>query len=207
MKDSLPPPTPPLDQRSADILDSVRIAFAEKGFDGASMQDLARAAGMSVGNFYRYFPSKSAIVEALVSRDLQEVEAEFAAIIGSPDPMDALRIALRRHITTDHCGKDGHLWAEMTAAALRKPEIGDITRKMEAGITGYLTAVFAHVTGLSRPEALERYAPHAMLVVMLVKASAMQPGQTDEQRENLTDLILRTIDRTLSEIVAEAPKG
>ena len=44
------------EQRTLDILALVRVAFAEKGFDGASMQDLARAAGMSVGNFYRYFP-------------------------------------------------------------------------------------------------------------------------------------------------------
>lgn len=197
----------PLDQRSADILDSVRTAFAEKGFDGASMQDLARAAGMSVGNFYRYFPSKSAIIEALIARDLQEIEAEFAAIIGSPDPMRALKDAIFRHIATDHCGKDGHLWAEMAAAALRKPEIGDITRQMEAGILGYLTAVFAHVTGSTREEALERFAPHGMLIVMLVKASAVQPGQSAEIRQNLTELILRMIDHTLSEITATASKG
>lgn len=202
-----PLPLAPLDQRSADILDLVRGAFAEKGFDGASMQDLARAAGMSVGNFYRYFPSKGAIVEALVARDLQEIEAEFAAIIGSANPMRALKDALFRHIATDHCGKDGHLWAEMTAAALRKPEIGDITRRMEAGILSYLTAVFAHVTGLSRDEALARFSPHGMLIVMLVKASAVQPGQSTETRQNLTDLILRMIDHTLSEITAPASKG
>ena len=59
-------PLAPHDHRSAEILASVRSAFAAKGFDGASMQDLARAAGMSVGNFYRYFPSKAAIVEDLV---------------------------------------------------------------------------------------------------------------------------------------------
>ena len=55
------PPRP----REYEILDNIRHTFAEKGFDGASMQDLARAAGMSVGNFYRYFPSKAAMVEAI----------------------------------------------------------------------------------------------------------------------------------------------
>ena len=55
---------PLADQRSVEILEGVRRAFSEKGFDGASMQDLARACGMSVGNFYRYFPSKAAIVAA-----------------------------------------------------------------------------------------------------------------------------------------------
>ncbi len=44
-----------IDRRQMDILEAVHSTFVEKGFDGASMQDLARAAGMSVGNFYRYF--------------------------------------------------------------------------------------------------------------------------------------------------------
>ena len=77
------PATAP-DLRSAEILDSARRAFVEKGFDGASMQDLARAAGMSVGNFYRYFPSKAAIVAALITRDLDEVEQDFREILGAP---------------------------------------------------------------------------------------------------------------------------
>ena len=60
------PDAAPARSREDEILDRIRSIFAEKGFDGASMQELARAAGMSVGNFYRYFPSKSAIVEALI---------------------------------------------------------------------------------------------------------------------------------------------
>ena len=45
------------DYRTESILEGAKRAFAEKGFDGASMQDIARAAGMRAGNFYRYFPS------------------------------------------------------------------------------------------------------------------------------------------------------
>lgn len=75
-----PPALPVLTDRSADILNRIRSAFAEKGFDGASMQDLARAAGMSVGNFYRYFPSKDAIIAAMAAYDMAEMEADFAAV-------------------------------------------------------------------------------------------------------------------------------
>ena len=57
---------PKTDQKVAEILSRLRDTFAEKGFDGASMQDLARAAGMSVGNFYRYFPSKSDIIAQMI---------------------------------------------------------------------------------------------------------------------------------------------
>ena len=103
---SLPHPTPSVphpaaDARSHEILASIRQAFAEKGFDGASMQDLARAAGMSVGNFYRYFPSKAAIVQAMCGYDLAEIQGEFAEIQTSDTPM----ICLRDRILTHFCGR------------------------------------------------------------------------------------------------------
>jgi AcrR family transcriptional regulator len=197
---------PVADQRSAEILDRVRRAFAEKGFDGASMQDLARATGMSVGNFYRYFPSKAAIVEALITRDLAEIEAQFSAIMESGDPLTGLRATLRHRITTD-CAADGQLWAEITAAALRKSEISAITTHMETVIVRNLCSVFAHATGLPVDEAQRRYNSHALLLVMLVKASAMHPGQPGINRENLSALVLRTVDRTLDEVASDAAKG
>lgn len=183
------------------------MAFAEKGFDGASMQDLARACGMSVGNFYRYFPSKAAIVAALVTRDLAEVEHQFSQIIKSPDPMAALRAALAHRVEIDHCAADGQLWAEMTAASLRKPEIAEITRQMETEVGRYLTIVFARARGIPAEDARLRYAPHASLLVMMIKVSAMHRPETEQARSELQTLVIRTMNRVLDEIEADGLKG
>lgn len=191
------------DQRTADILASARRAFVEKGFDGASMQDLARTAGMSVGNFYRYFPSKAAIVEALIAQDLDAMSRDFRAILTAPVPFEALRQTIRRHVMSD-CDGDGALWAEISAAALRKPEIGAITGNMETQIVGNLAKVFALVTGLSETEARARFSAEAELIVLLVKAAAMQGPSGRPDRGHLTDLILRIIDQTLDAIAASA---
>jgi AcrR family transcriptional regulator len=199
------PPQP--DHRAVEILEGVRLAFAEKGFDGASMQDLARACGMSVGNFYRYFPSKAAIVAALVTRDLAEVESGFRFIIESADPMAALRAELRNRIIEDQCQADGQIWAEMTAASLRKPEIAEITQQMETEITRYLTTVFARVRGITEEEALAAYSAHATLLVMMIKASAMHRLSDLNAREQLTALTIRTVNRILDEIVQADVRG
>ncbi len=206
-------PTPQLrvpagpDGRQADILNAVRETFVEKGFDGASMQDLARAAGMSVGNFYRYFESKDAIVEALIARDLAGIERDFAAIIGSDQPMAALRETLRAHVEETSCDKDGRLWAEITAAAVRKPRVAEVLSRMEDDIRRYLLGVFARVTDQSAAEAERRYGGHAALVVMLVKASAMCSPMRANAQIDLNALVLRTINRTLDEIETAAVKG
>lgn len=199
------PPQP--DHRAVEILEGVRLAFAEKGFDGASMQDLARACGMSVGNFYRYFPSKAAIVAALVTRDLAEVEGGFRFIIESADPMATLRAELRNRIVEDQCQADGQLWAEMAAASLRKPEIAEITQQMETEIKLFLTAVFARVLGISEEDSQERFGAHATLLVMMIKASAMHRSAHPADQEKLTDLTIRTVNRILDEIVGTDVKG
>lgn len=197
----------PHDPRTVEILDGVRRAFSEKGFDGASMQDLARSCGMSVGNFYRYFPSKAAIVAALILRDLAEMEATFREILVSPDPLAGMRAAVRARIETGSCQGEGQLWAEITAAALRKAEISAVTTHMEHEIVGYLTAIFAKVKGITPERARELYNPQAMLIIILVKSSAMHPAENTEAQTRLTDLLLRTIDKTIDDVATDALKG
>lgn len=195
------------DQRGADILGRVRSAFAEKGFDGASMQDLARSAGMSVGNFYRYFPSKAAIIEAMINLDLAEMERDFATVLTSPKPIERLREMIRQRIGEHQSCSDGQLWAEISAVAQRKPEIATIACRMETAIATNLTAVFAKETGLTAAEALRRFHAQAAYIVLLVKSSAMVSPDRTLLHHDLTALIIRTIDQTLDEISGISVKG
>jgi AcrR family transcriptional regulator len=193
------------DQRTADILASARRAFVEKGFDGASMQDLARNAGMSVGNFYRYFPSKAAIVEALIAQDMEEMSHAFGAILTAANPMEALRHTVHARITEAACESEGALWAEINAASLRKPEIAAITQKMETQIVENLTRVFALATGWPEEVTHARFASQAALMVLLVQAAAMQSTSPVAGRTDLNDLIIRMIDQILDAIAASTP--
>ena len=51
------------------ILDGARQVFLASGFDGTSMNDVARVAGVSKGTLYVYFDSKEALFEALIRHD------------------------------------------------------------------------------------------------------------------------------------------
>jgi AcrR family transcriptional regulator len=198
-----PPQTPPaVEDRTGEILFRIRATFAEKGFDGASMQDLARAAGMSVGNFYRYFPSKAAIIEAMVAFDMAEMERDFALILTSPDPMATLRAEIVKRLHED-CDQDGRLWAEIAAAALRKPEIGAASQRMEELVAQNLIKVFAHSAHLHLAAAAERFGGHARFIVMMVKAAAMRLESARDT--HLQALILRSIDCSLADIPLPQP--
>lgn len=203
---SLPHPLPAAEERSHEILASIRQAFAEKGFDGASMQDLARAAGMSVGNFYRYFPSKAAIVQAMCGYDLAEIEGEFAQIQTSETPMICLRDRILNHFSEESL-KDGQLWAEITAAAIRKPEIGEAARQMEETIVSLLTAIFAHATRRPLEDARTRYEGQCQMLVMLVKAMATRTAQCGPASPALAAQVVAVIDGILAHISNDKVEG
>src|SRR5579859_8243018 len=54
------------------ILDGARKVFLDLGFDGASMGEIARAAGVSKGTLYVYFADKSRLFEAIVEEEKLE---------------------------------------------------------------------------------------------------------------------------------------
>jgi len=47
------------------IVAAAATLFAERGFDGTSMNAIAKAAGLTIGSIYQYFPSRDAIVDAV----------------------------------------------------------------------------------------------------------------------------------------------
>src|SRR5579871_1391525 len=54
------------------ILDGARKVFMDLGFDGASMGEIARSAGVSKGTLYVYFADKSRLFEAIVEETALE---------------------------------------------------------------------------------------------------------------------------------------
>jgi AcrR family transcriptional regulator len=75
------------DEESAkrrQIIDGARTVFLTQGFDAASMNDIARAAGVSKGTLYVYFANKEELFEAIVE---EECDAQAEGIFNL-DPED-----------------------------------------------------------------------------------------------------------------------
>jgi AcrR family transcriptional regulator len=198
---------PQSDLRILEILTSVRAAFVAKGFDGASMQDLARAAGMSVGNFYRYFPSKAAIITSLIAHDLADIQRDFQAIIGSDHPMETLRHVLRHRIDAHLQGNDSDLWTEIEAASRRTPDICVAAQAMESTVTDCLVSVFAAETGLPHNEAVARFSTSAAFIMVLFKSAACLNCAQNVDQSELKSMIIRTIDQTLDDVANSSRKA
>jgi AcrR family transcriptional regulator len=55
-------------QRVMELLDAGAAVFAEKGYDAATMTEIAARAHAAIGSLYQFFPSKDALAEALLRR-------------------------------------------------------------------------------------------------------------------------------------------
>ncbi len=62
--------------RTTEILRAARAVFAERGFDGATTADIARAAGIAKGTVYLYYRSKQDVYWAAMRHGLEELYAE-----------------------------------------------------------------------------------------------------------------------------------
>ena len=88
--------------RPDEILDAALSVFVEQGFTAARVEDIAKRAGLSKGAVYLYFPSKEAMLKALVEQSAGALAtaAERLVSVGAPrDPEAALRGVIFMMIT------------------------------------------------------------------------------------------------------------
>ncbi|HVV41993.1 MAG TPA: TetR/AcrR family transcriptional regulator [Nitrobacter sp.] len=106
------------------ILDGARAVFMDLGFDGASMGEIARAAGVSKGTLYVYFADKNRLFEAIVEQEC--LEQGHAAFNFDParDPETTLAEFGRTFIRVLCRPEGGSSLRTVMAIAERKPEVG-----------------------------------------------------------------------------------
>lgn len=86
-----------------DILVAAAHLFAEKGYDGCNLRQLAEKVGMKAGSFYYHFKSKEEILDELVAASVdlvsKAVEAAIAKAGHDAPARDRISAAIRAHVT------------------------------------------------------------------------------------------------------------
>jgi AcrR family transcriptional regulator len=67
-------------QRVADLLAAAAAVISERGFEAATMAEIATRAEAKIGSLYRFFPNKEVLADALMQRYLELMEAAFDAL-------------------------------------------------------------------------------------------------------------------------------
>lgn len=77
------------------LLDAALQVYAERGADDASLDEIARRAGVGIGTLYRHFPTRQALLEAVYRDQVEELCAVARELSDETPPEQALERWLR----------------------------------------------------------------------------------------------------------------
>jgi AcrR family transcriptional regulator len=109
------------------ILEGARQVFLARGFDGASMGEIAKTAGVSKGTLYVYFDSKEKLFEVLTIEEKESLaETVFRVDPDDPDVRSVLTKLGRSYLKT--LGQPAHISSirMVIGAAEKFPRVGQI---------------------------------------------------------------------------------
>lgn len=79
------------------VLEAAKIVFSAGGAK-ASLEAVARQAGVGIGTLYRHFPTRDALFEAVYRREVQQLAELAGQLLATPDPVEALRCWLHANV-------------------------------------------------------------------------------------------------------------
>ncbi|MBW2234835.1 MAG: TetR/AcrR family transcriptional regulator [Deltaproteobacteria bacterium] len=152
---------------SERILDAAEALFAEKGFAGTAVRDIATRAGLHPGSLYNHFESKQALYEAVLQRGLRPIyEILDRAADPEAPPGPEMLVALMAHLSAspalarliqhetlaggEHAMRFVRRWLEpvyarASLALERSPNLGDWDREeLPLLLMTYHHLIFGH---------------------------------------------------------------
>jgi AcrR family transcriptional regulator len=159
------------------LLSAALAAFTEHGADDASLEEIARRAGVGIGTLYRHFPTRQALLEAVYRDQVEALRARADELRESDSPAEALAAWLRALVafsSTKHSlttalletlGKDSDLLSACSVVICGAADTL-LTRAQQAGV----------VRADADPRDLIRLV-HAVNIA--TQRGPTDPGQTD----------------------------
>ena len=141
------------DEKRRGILDVAAAVFADRGMEKASMSQIAAQAQVSKALLYHYYPSKDALIFAIITTHLDELDAAIAA---ADDPGLEPALRLRRlvgAVLENYRGADNQHKVQLNAAqALSETQRTEITAQERAIVRRFSAVLDAINPALNRPE-------------------------------------------------------
>jgi AcrR family transcriptional regulator len=160
------------------ILDAAARIFHEQGYAGATTNDIADEAGLSIGSLYQYFPNKDALLAALTKRHITTTTSSLAVMIGKlPEDsgFDVILRAVVRFLVEQHDLDDLHLLVMHTS-----PRTHEINLELEQAKTQLV-----EITS-----------------VLLAKMNIIE-----DQQMLISRMVVATIDAAVHDVIIRQPRG
>jgi AcrR family transcriptional regulator len=171
-------------QRVAELIEAAAAVIQERGFEAATMAEIAARAEAKIGSLYRFFPNKDAIADALMEHQADILRVEYDAIHAraadaTPEQLADILIDLLVKLHPRTRGYAALLDSRMDVTVVRQ-------RIRAQALAGIKTALTACAPGLDDQEADDIAAVvlnnMKVMVGMTTKDAPTSPGAPDQLR-------------------------
>ena len=179
------------DARRRQILDAAEACFRARGFHAATMAEIATAAGLSVGQIYRFFENKEALIEAICDLQMDELRDTVAEVETRDGAAEAVRLMLVKGFEKLRRPGTAALILEVTAEAARNPKVAAVVHAHDRRIREAISSLLSKAQG---PERAEQADCGAEMLCLIFEGCATRvirnPGMDDEALARLREWLL-----------------
>jgi len=165
------------------IVTAARATLREHGKD-ASLEEIARRAGVGIGTLYRRFPNRLLLLEAVYREDVETLARQVDELLESDDAWAA--IETWAGLFVDYAASKRALFHELIDSLGRDSELFSYTRPL---ITGMAEKVIAK----GRAAGVVRDGVHAPDVLRLIGGCSMMGDLEPDQRARVLEIVLAGI--------------
>jgi AcrR family transcriptional regulator len=164
----------------AKLIDVAREVFSTQGGD-ASLEQIAKTAGVGIGTLYRHFPNRLDLLEAVYRDEVDVLRETAEKVVPNHTPVDALELWLVAFV--DYAATKRHIITELVDAIGRESDLMTHSREVIYGTAGSLL-VSAQEAGEIRTDVTSED------VLRLVGGCTMMPNFDREQTRRILAVVM-----------------
>jgi AcrR family transcriptional regulator len=167
------------------IVETAARAIRRSGYDGTSVADLMKEAGLTHGGFYAHFPSREAMLAEAADRAGAEAVATSARIAAAVPPEQALQSLLRAYLSNEHV-KSPEMGCPVAALGSETPrQAPEVRRAATRRIKEMIDVIVRQSPDWGQPGAHE----HALTTVATMVGALIMARAVDDP--TLSDALLK----------------
>ncbi len=159
-------------KRRSKILDAAMMCFLESGYHQTGVRDIAKRAGISLGNLYNHFPGKHDVLAEIAALERAELEPFLKLLAGAAPATEILDTFIARYGKYLAAPENIILTIEISSEAIRKPDIGEMFLVNRSVLVAALASVIQRGVSEGAFRATLDPSETSQLIIELIEGSA-----------------------------------
>lgn len=184
-----------INKKRQHILEVSALCFLRNGFHKTSIRDIAKAAGISLGNLYNHFASKDELIAEISVLESQDLEGILKQLTTNQDSFVAITKFSQAYFKYVSKPENALLGAEIAVEAMRNESVATGFKKNRGQMT---KAVAAQLSNKNDDSAQKSASATAELIIDLIEGAAIRAAfAKSAEKKEIGISLLKAVEKLL----------